>query len=102
MYFVAVSCSQSKNETDLVVSISGVDQAGKANRGEMARSGFLRLGRPNEGLAAPAAPAISSFDIAEKIPCVEQIYPRNASYFSVDWSFMIFLGGKESTNQKHN
>lgn len=99
MYFVAVSC---KNGTDQVVSIPCVDQTGKENRGEMAQSGFLQLVRPNEGLVFLLLGRISSFETAEKIPCIEQTFPRNASYLFVDWSFVIFMGGKESANQKPN
>lgn len=77
-------------------------KTGKENRGEMAQSGFLQLVRPNEGLVLLLLGSIGSFEIAEKIPCIEQIFPRNDSYLFVDWSFMIFMDGKQSASQKPN
>lgn len=74
---------------DLVVSIPGVDQTGKENRGGTAQSGFLQLVRPNEGLMLLLLGSISRLEVAEEIPSIEQIFPRNASYLFADWSFMM-------------
>lgn len=68
----------------------------------MAQSGFLQLVRLNEGLVLLLLGSISSFEGAEEIPCIEQISPRNASYLFVDWSFVIFMGGKVFADQKPN
>lgn len=64
----------------------------KENKGELAQSGFLQLVRPNEGLLLLLLGSISSFELAEELLCIEQVFPTIASYLFVDWSFMIFMG----------